>query len=136
MSLDMQKIALNRKALEHLFLKLLGNLIAILFVAYGFQGIQVNRFRDALLGAIILGIINISIKPIIILVTLPFNIISLGVFTLVINAFMLKFVAWFIPGFIVTGFLTAFFGALTISVISIIITFISMGFKRDEMRGW
>jgi putative membrane protein len=136
MSLDMQNIAQKRKTLEHLFLKLMGNLIAILFVSYGFQGIQVNRFRDALLGAIILGIINISIKPMIILVTLPFNIISLGVFTLVINAFMLKFVAWFIPGFIVTGFLTAFFGALTISVISIIITFISMGFKRDEMRGW
>ncbi len=121
---------------EHLILKLAGNLVAILFVSYGFQGINVATFSDALLAALILGIINVSIKPMVLLVTLPFNILSLGILTLFINAFMLKVVSWIIPGFSVTGFLTALFGALTISIISILITIFGSGGHEENVRRW
>ncbi len=122
--------------IEHLILKLAGNFVAILFVSYGFQGINVATFSDALLAALILGVINVSIKPMILLVTLPFNILSLGLLTLFINAFMLKVVAWIIPGFSVSGFLTALFGALTISIISLLITIFVPSRHEENIHRW
>lgn len=107
--------------------RLIGNFIAILFVSYGFSGISVTSAGVAILAAIILGFINAFLKPFLFFVTLPVNILSLGLFTLVINAFMLKVVDWFLPGFTVKGFLTAIFGALTISVVSTIISLLVWG---------
>lgn len=91
---------------------------AILFSAYLFDGIRVNGFFSALFAAGLLGILNAFFRPIALLLTLPINILSLGLFTFVVNALMLKMASGVIAGFDVRGFWTAVFGALFISLIS------------------
>jgi len=92
--------------------------LAILAAAYLLKGIDVAGFVPALLAAAILGILNAFLRPILLLVTLPINILSLGFFTFVINAFLLKLVSLVIEGFKVEGFFAALVGALFISVTS------------------
>ena len=98
--------------------KLLITMLALLFVAEYVPGIFVSGFYIALIVAVILGLINLTLKPILLILTLPINIITLGFFTFVINAFLFWFVATFIEGFTVEGVLPAFAGALIVSVFS------------------
>jgi putative membrane protein len=91
---------------------------AIVATAYLLDGIQVSGFFSALFAAAMLGILNAFFRPIALLLTLPINILSLGLFTFVINALMLKMASGVIPGFSVYGFWTAIFGSFLISVIS------------------
>ena len=91
---------------------------AIVATSYLLDGIQVSGFLSALLAAALLGILNAFFRPIALLLTLPINILSLGLFTFIINALMLKMASAVIPGFDVYGFWTAIFGSLLISLIS------------------
>ncbi|MFH1081094.1 MAG: phage holin family protein [Pseudomonadota bacterium] len=91
---------------------------AILSAAYLINGIVVRDFLSAFLAAAVLGILNAIFRPLLILLTLPLNILSLGLFTFVINAFLLKTASGVIPGFEVHGFWTALFGALIITLVS------------------
>ena len=100
--------------------------VAIVIASYLLKGIQVSGFFSALGAAAILGILNAFFRPIALLITLPINIISLGLFTFVINAVMLKMASGVIGGFNVQGFWTAIFGSLIISLVSILLnSFIS-----------
>jgi putative membrane protein len=92
--------------------------VAIIVASYLLEGIHVSGFFSAFFAAAILGILNALFRPILILLTLPINILSLGLFTFVINALMLMMVSGIISGFEVQGFWTAVFGSLIISVIS------------------
>jgi putative membrane protein len=92
--------------------------LAVLSAAYLLNGIEVRDFLSAFLAAAVLGILNAVFRPILILLTLPLNILTLGLFTFVINAFLLKLASGVIPGFEVHGFWTALFGALIISLVS------------------
>jgi len=92
--------------------------LAIIAAAYTIEGIQVSGFFSALFAAAVLGILNAVLRPILILLTLPINILSLGLFTFVINAFLLKMVSGVIPGFDIRGFWPAILGALMISIVS------------------
>ena len=91
---------------------------AIVATAYLLDGIQVSGFFPAVFAAAMLGILNAFFRPIALLLTLPINILSLGLFTFIINALMLKMASSVIPGFNVYGFWTAIFGSLLISIIS------------------
>lgn len=91
---------------------------AILLAAYMLEGIQVSGFMSAVGAAAILGILNAFFRPIALILTLPINILSLGLFTFVINAVMLKMASGVIGGFEVNGFWPAVFGALIISLVS------------------
>ena len=91
---------------------------AIVATAYLLDGIHVSGFFSAVFAAAVLGILNAFLRPIALLLTLPINILSLGLFTFIINALMLKMASGLIPGFNVYGFWTAIFGSLLISVIS------------------
>jgi len=91
---------------------------AIVATSYLLDGIQVSGFFPAIFAAAMLGILNAFFRPIALLLTLPINILSLGLFTFIINALMLKMASGIIPGFGVYGFWTAIFGSLLISVIS------------------
>jgi putative membrane protein len=91
---------------------------AIVATSYLLDGIQVSGFFPAIFAAAMLGILNAFFRPIALLLTLPINILSLGLFTFIINALMLKMASGVIPGFGVYGFWTAIFGSLLISVIS------------------
>jgi putative membrane protein len=90
----------------------------IIIASYLLEGIHVSGFFSAFFAAALLGILNALFRPVLILLTLPINILSLGLFTFVINALMLMMVSGIISGFEVHGFWTAVFGSLIISIIS------------------
>ena len=91
---------------------------AIAIAAYLLDGIHVSGFMAAFWAAAILGVLNAILRPIALILTLPINILSLGFFTFVINAAMLKMASSLIPGFDVHGFWTAIFGSLIVSTVS------------------
>lgn len=93
--------------------------LLIIFVAWIVPGIEVANFLSALLVCIILALINTFIKPFIQFITLPVNILTLGLFSLVINALMLMLAGWVAPGFEVEGFLSALFGSILLSLFSL-----------------
>ncbi|MGB9682353.1 MAG: phage holin family protein [bacterium] len=98
--------------------------IAICLLPYVIKGISVSNIGYALLAGLILGILNLIIKPILQIITLPINIITLGLFTLIINAILLEMVAWIVPGFYVATFWSAIWGGLVISLVSGILSWI------------
>jgi len=91
---------------------------AIMVASYLIQGIEVNGFFSAFFAAAILGVLNVFFRPILFILTLPINILTLGFFTFVINAVLLKMASGVISGFVVHGFWSAVFGGLIISVVS------------------
>jgi len=99
-------------------LKWLGYALAVMLVAWIIPGISVENFWSALLVAIVLGLINVFIKPVLLLITLPINFITLGLFTLVLNALLLMLAGYISPGFEVDGFWSAFFGSLILSLVT------------------
>ena len=92
--------------------------VSIIFAAYLIEGIQVTGFFSAFFTAAILGILNAFFRPVLIILTLPINILTLGLFTLVINALMLMMASGVISGFKISGFWSAVSGSLVISMVS------------------
>ena len=93
--------------------------ILIIFVSWIVPGIEVDNFISAMFVCIIIALINTFIKPLLQLITLPINILTLGRFSLVINALMLMLAGWSAPGFEVEGFLSALFGSLLLSLFAL-----------------
>ena len=93
--------------------------LGIFLAAYLIPGIDVTGYGPIIAGAVLLGIFNIIIKPILVLLTLPITCLSLGLFTLFINGFLLWAVGQVINGFEVTGILTSIAGAAIISILSV-----------------
>ncbi|BCR04114.1 membrane protein [Desulfuromonas versatilis] len=96
--------------------------LAILAAAYLLEGVEVTGFFSALFAAALLGILNALFRPVLLLLTLPFNILTLGLFTFVINALLLMMVSGVVGGFVVQGFWPAVFGSLIISLVSWLLT--------------
>jgi len=118
--------------MKGIFLRWLILTFSIIATSYLIDGIQVSGFLSAFFAAAILGILNAFFRPILLILTLPVNILSLGLFTFVINAVMLMMVSGVISGFKVYGFWSAVFGSLLISLVSWILTsFIS---ERGTVR--
>ncbi|MGD0399588.1 MAG: phage holin family protein [Syntrophobacteraceae bacterium] len=92
--------------------------ISIILTSYLVDGIYVESFFSALFAALVLGILNALFRPVLLVITLPINILTLGLFTFVINALLLKMVSGVVPGFYVYGFWSAVFGSLIISLVS------------------
>jgi putative membrane protein len=95
---------------------------AIVITSYLLPGIRLSGFVSALFAAAILGMLNAFFRPILLVLTLPINVLTLGLFTFVINALLLKMASGVIPGFYVHGFWTAGFGSLIISVINFLLS--------------
>ncbi len=102
-----------------LFLRWIGFALVIMFISWVVPGINVSGFLNALIVAVIIAFINVFIKPVLMLVTLPINIVTLGLFTLVINALLFMFAGYIAPGFEVDNFFSAFLGALLLSILSV-----------------
>lgn len=96
---------------------------ALMFIAKIIPGIKINDFVTALGATFVIGLINIFIKPIISLLALPINIITLGLFTLIINALLFGLAAFVVPGFSVAGFFPALLGSILFSILSVLINF-------------
>ena len=94
------------------------NALALLALPYLFQSIRVDTVSTALIAALVLGLVNALIRPLLILLTLPITVVTLGLFILVINGLLFWAVASFVPGFSVAGFWPAVAGAIVYSVIS------------------
>ncbi len=94
---------------------------SLMIVAYIFPGIQLRGLGAALIAPIVIGLINATIGLILKIVTFPLTILTLGLFWLIINALMLQLAAALVPGFYVTGFLSAFFGGIVLSIVSMIL---------------
>lgn len=95
--------------------------LAIFLSAYLLSGVHVDGFMTALIVAVVLGIVNAILKPILIILTLPINILTLGLFTLVINSFLILLTAKFVSGFKVDGFWWALLFSLVLSVVNSIL---------------
>lgn len=109
-------------AVSHWLVRWILNVVVIIVTAYLIEGFDVT-ILGAIVGSILLGLVNATIRPVILLVTLPLTIITLGLFTLVVNGLMLWLVSSVIKGFTVEGFGAAFLAALLITVISSVISF-------------
>ena len=92
--------------------------VSLMLAASIIPGITIDRWETTVVAALALGLANAFLRPILILFTLPLNILSLGIFTLVINAFLFYGVSRLVPGFAISGFSSAFFGSLALSAIS------------------
>lgn len=92
--------------------------LTIIATAYLLPGVHVEGFTTALVVAVVLGAINIFIKPILIILTLPINILSLGLFTFVINAVIILIVSKIVPGFKVDSFISALLFSIILSIIN------------------
>jgi putative membrane protein len=97
------------------------NAVALGIASLLFRGIFFNKLSDLLIASALFGMLNTFIKPLLIILTLPINILSLGLFTFVVNAFMLGLTSVFLSGFVVTGFWSAFGGAIVVSIVSVIL---------------
>jgi putative membrane protein len=91
---------------------------AIMVASYLLDGIEITGFFPALGAAAMLGILNAFLRPVLIILTLPINVLSFGLFTFIINALLLKMVSGVIPGFDVHGFWTAVWGSLIITLVN------------------
>ena len=94
------------------------NALALLAVAYLLPGINVDGFTSALIAALVLGLINTLIRPLLILLTLPITVVTLGLFILIINGLLFWFAGSVLRGFEVSGFWVGVMGALLYSIIS------------------
>lgn len=94
------------------------NALGLLFVSWLFDGIQVNGIGWAFVAALFLGVFNALVRPVLILLTLPITLVTMGLFIVVINALMLWLTGTLLAGFQVHGFWTAVGGALVLSIIS------------------
>ncbi|EKE15918.1 MAG: hypothetical protein ACD_11C00076G0011 [uncultured bacterium] len=102
--------------------------LAVFITAYLLPGVEVSGFMAALLAALIIGILNAFIRPALLILTLPINILSLGLFTLFINAFLIMLASKIVPGFSVDGL----FWALAFSLVLSLVNFFLHRFKNDN----
>lgn len=108
----------------------------MLVAAHIIPGINYDRPADLFVASLLLGVLNAIARPILMLLSLPLVILTLGLFLLVINALLLSFVGWLVKGFHVGGFWSAFFGALVISIVGIILnTLTGTGNSRVKVSG-
>jgi putative membrane protein len=97
------------------------NSFALFFVMQLIPGITIDRFQNLLLATLVIGLLNAFLRPVIILLTLPVTVMTLGLFTLVINGLIFYMASNLVPGFHVTGFGAAFFAAFFFSLFSFVL---------------
>ncbi len=96
--------------------------VSIYIITYLPIGIAVSSFKSTIIAAAILGIINVTIKPILIILTLPINIITLGLFTFIINGIVLIITSYVVVGFDVKNIFSAVIASILISIVNVILT--------------
>lgn len=107
--------------MNNFLIKWMMNIAALFIVVYVAGGVSTDGWQSLVVAAFILGLFNAFLRPALILLTLPFNILSLGLFTLIINGFLFYLTSKFVKGFYVMDFWSAFWAALLFSVISFLL---------------
>jgi len=103
--------------------------LAIFAIALYLPGFEVDSFTTALIVAFVLGIVNAVIKPVLTILTLPITIVTLGLFSFVINALLIWGVAYFVPGFTITGFAPALIAAIALWLINTLVSVVVFPIK-------
>ena len=101
-----------------IFIRWLITTLAVWVAVELVPGLDYDRRQTLVLAALVLGILNTFVKPILTFISIPFIIITLGIFLVVINAALLKLTAWLVPGFMVADWFSAFAGSIIISIVS------------------
>ncbi len=112
-------------------MRVLLNTVGVLLAARIVPGIAVASASAALVAGIALGVVNAVIRPVLIVLTLPFTLLTLGLFIFVVNAFCLALVAWLVPGFQVHGFGSALIGSIFITLVSWALSALLVDKPRD-----
>ena len=107
--------------LLHLIVSWFVSALALWIVARIIPGIELRGFGDALIATIIIALVNVTIGPVLKLLAFPLTLITLGLFLLIVNAFLLKLASLFTPGFAVRGFLAAFLGSIVLTILTTIL---------------
>jgi len=110
------------------------NSLALLTVAYVLPGIAVADFTTAMIAAVVLGLVNAFIRPVLILLTLPATLLTLGLFIFVINGLLFWLVGSWLQGFTVSGFWWGFLGAIVYSIISWALSSVLLGENRVQVE--
>jgi putative membrane protein len=103
-------------------LRVLVNILALALTASVVPGIRLDGILPAVAAGVLLGVVNAVVRPVLLVLTLPITLVTLGLFLFVLNGLCLWLVAWLVPGFHVAGFWSAVFGAFCVSVVSWIVT--------------
>jgi len=104
-----------------LILKWLLAACALLLVAYLYPGVQIQSFTSALIAAAVIGLFNTLLRPVLVVLTLPVTVLTLGLFLFVINALMFWAASGVLPGFFVAGFWAALLGSLIYSALMLVV---------------
>jgi putative membrane protein len=104
-----------------IIIKWLLSAVALLAVAYLYPGVQVNSFGSALIAAAVIGLLNMVVRPVLVVLTLPVTIVTLGLFLFVINALLFWAASGLLSGFQVSGFVAALIGSLIYSLLGLVI---------------
>ena len=115
-----------------LILSLLLNAVALIITAYIVPGFHVADFKTALLAALVLGVINTIIKPILLFLTFPLTIVTLGLFIFVVNAIVLYLAAWIVRGIMIENFLSALLAALVLSIVSTALSMLKSDLSSEK----
>jgi putative membrane protein len=115
-------------------IRLIVNAIALIAITYLPIGIHVTGIVGALIAALILGIVNAILRPILIIISLPLEIVTLGLFTFVINGLLFWLVGALHVGLIVDGFWSAFWGAILMGIVSWILSLLTRGSEQPQRR--
>jgi putative membrane protein len=107
--------------MTNLLLRLLMNAAALFLTTLLVPGLHLQKLSTALWAALVWGLVNTLIRPVLSLLTIPLQLLTLGIFTLIINALMLLLTARLVPGFRIDSFSSAFIGALVLSLISLLL---------------
>lgn len=94
------------------------NFITLLIIAAILPGFQIDNWTNAIAAVFVIGLINLTIKPLLHVLALPITILTMGLFAFVINTLMLLLAAWLVPGFTITGFWTALIASILMSFLS------------------
>jgi putative membrane protein len=105
--------------------------VSLMIVAHVIRGFDVAGFGAALLAALVIGLVNATLGAFLKFITFPLTLVTLGVFWFVINALMLKLAAVFVPGFTIQGFIPAFFGAIVLSLVNLVLRMASKAVAKQ-----
>ncbi len=109
------------------------NTLSLWVADYLFEGLSFESAQALFIGGLMLGLVNTFLKPLLVILTLPLSIVTLGLFVLILNALMLLLVAWVVPGFIVGGFWSGFVVAIFVAVFSFIVNSL-IGFNKIRIK--
>lgn len=117
-----------------LFLGWAINAAAIFFLPYILPSVEIKSFGTALLVSLIIGLLNVFIRPVLFILTLPINVLTLGLFTLVLNGLMFWLASRMVDGFYITGFWWAVLAAIIYTIISSLISMVLLGEERARIE--